>query len=421
MGGVHAERAYGFYRPIARLSFALESIWAGYGASAWHVSNLAFHFVNSLLVFALASRLCASRLAALFAAAIFTVHGTRPEAVVWIAGRFDLLATFFVLLGLILFIQSAGDAAGPLHGYLSLVCMTLAILSKESAFIFPLLAALWLISDRGWSRRHLIPLLPYFLLAGTLFALRWLVFGGIGGYRDLQSSHAKALSFSLLSALKAAVPRLWSVLCFPINWSIRPGTVLAILTVGYVIALGRLATSATDLRKLFFSFAFVLVSVIPPLHMLLIGSDLEKSRLLYLPSVGFCLMLALAADKLRGRAFWMATGIVLTFNFLALEHNLGAWRYASAKAQAACAAAADCVGSGNGKTVVVGLPAILRGVYFFGNGFKECVEARRGSTSMEMELKPEDTASDEKRGVRVMRWDSSSDQLRCIDPHDIKP
>lgn len=88
------------------------------------------------------------RLAAFFAAALFAVHGTRPEAAMWIAGRFDLVATLFILMGLLLFIRSYGEASsiGYVYEMASLMCMVLAILSKESAFVFPLLLMLFLIA-----------------------------------------------------------------------------------------------------------------------------------------------------------------------------------------------------------------------------------------------------------------------------------
>ncbi len=411
-----ADTAYGFYRPVARLSFALDSLWAGYHAAAWHASNLVLHFANSILVFIIASRLCASRFSAFFAAALFAVHGTRPEAAVWIAGRFDLLATFFVLCGFALIMRSVNGSAatGRRFRIASLACMVLAILSKESAYIFPLLLVLLPVLEGRASRRRFKGAIPFFLVASALFLHRLVLFGGIGGYRVGDSGEAQAWAFRIVPALKALVPRMWAVLFFPINWSATPGALTALFIVASVCALGWLAANRIDRRKFIFALGFTVVSALPPLHMLLISADLEKSRLLYLPSVGFCLMLAFAARELRGLAAWVAPGFILAFNLAALEHNLKAWAYASTKAQSACAAAVDCIGSSTGKVTNEGMPAVLRGVYFFGNGFQQCVELNRGETAPQAVIRPDAASGAEKSG-RLLRWDSSSDSLRCVE------
>lgn len=123
----------GFFRPIGNISLALTAMWADVNSVAWHATALAIHCANVALVFMLATRLSVSRLAAFFAAALFGIHGTRPEAATWIAGRFDLVATFFVLAGLLLFLRSYGEASsiGYVYELASLMCMMLAILSKD--------------------------------------------------------------------------------------------------------------------------------------------------------------------------------------------------------------------------------------------------------------------------------------------------
>src|SRR5260370_2412866 len=90
----------GFFRPIGYISLALTSMWAGVNQMAWHATTLALHVPNVVLVFILATRLAASRLAAFFAVALFATHGTRPEAATWIAWRLGLDDSFFVLVGL---------------------------------------------------------------------------------------------------------------------------------------------------------------------------------------------------------------------------------------------------------------------------------------------------------------------------------
>src|ERR1700683_3128036 len=95
----------GFFRPLGYLSIFWTWPWAGLDPNRWHWVGLLLHLGNSLLVYVLAGALGLSRGCAWLAAALFAWHGANPEAVVWIAGRFDLLAAFFGLLALVAFIK----------------------------------------------------------------------------------------------------------------------------------------------------------------------------------------------------------------------------------------------------------------------------------------------------------------------------
>ena len=179
----------GFFRPVGYISFALDARLGGLRPAWWHASSLAIHTANAVLVLFLARRLGASALAAGFAGALFGVHGIHPEAVVWIAGRFDLLATFFLLAGFLLFTMTGErDRVGWHIG--ALICFAMAALCKEAAFIFPLLLV-------GYALAKRLPVkstAPYFALAAIVFAYRWSLFGGIGGYLNPTTGRPAALS-----------------------------------------------------------------------------------------------------------------------------------------------------------------------------------------------------------------------------------
>jgi hypothetical protein len=401
----------GFFRPIGNISLVFSSTYAGVNPMAWHATALALHVANVILVFMLATRLCSSRLAALFAAALFAIHGTRPEAAAWIAGRFDLVATFLVMAGLLFFVCSHRETASISYLYrlASLVCMVLAILSKESAYSFPLLLVLFLIAKRDESRNRIGVLIPFFVTAVALFASRWWLFGGIGGYRDALTGKAQALTFGL-STLKALVLRLWTALYFPINWSVEPNAGMAALMVAYIGALVWLTVTRPNRGLMGFSFGFVIVSALPPLHLLGIGAGLGNSRLLYLPSVGFCLMLAVAADGLNGRVRWIIPAVILAFNFAALQHNLDSWEYASEKAKATSTAARNCISPGVGEIVVSGIPSILRGVPFFANGLQEAIELQRDRAPLIMTV----GGADNPPSSHSLIWNRMTETAECV-------
>jgi hypothetical protein len=385
----------GFYRPVAYASMALTSAWAGVNPSHWHWIGFALHAVNSILVFFLAWTLGLPRLASAFAAALFAVHGTRPEAVIWIATRSDLLATFFVLIALITFILSWNEARWSLLlRAVSLLSMFLAFLSKESSYTVPLVLMVFVASNGGLrTRRGWYSLAPFFAVAAGMLAWRWILFGGIGGYLN-SAGQPEALSLGVMPVLKTFALRLWAVLFFPINWSRQPGLVFGIVMVFYLGALLWLLKSQVAWRDVLVPVGFLLVLALPPLSQLLIGPDLQKARFLYLPSVGFCLLLAVMVQHLKTKSQWVVSVAIITFNLAALFHNMTLWEYASLKARVACSVAASCA---MGETKVLGLPGSLNGVYFFANGFPECVEMQQKGNA----------------GARscVLAWDTNTDEL----------
>jgi len=318
----------GFFRPIGYVSLVLTSTWAGANPTLWHATALVLHIVNVLLVFTLAFVIGRSRFASFFAAALFAIHGTRPEVAVWIAGRFDLLSTFFVLCGLLFFIGSQSQAAPVGHFYAaaSMVCMVLAILNKETAYLFPALLVLVLVDQQNVSRRKMASLIPFFVAAAALFLYRLWIFSGVGGYNDPLTGKSLALSIRLLPALKALLLRTWAILFFPINWSREPNKLLVLTMMAYILALVWLTTARMNRMRLVFPLAFVFVTAVPALPLLLIGQDLNKSRLLYLPSVGFSILLATLLDAVRCKVRGIIPDVILAFHVAVLQHNRKTYR-----------------------------------------------------------------------------------------------
>jgi hypothetical protein len=87
----------------------------------------------------------------------------------------------------------------------------------------------------------------------------------------------------VLAAAKAAALRILSALYFPINWSVRPSrgfALLAALSVALIVWI--LWTTPLDRRRGCFALVFVMIGALPAPPQMLIGADLQKSRLLAL-------------------------------------------------------------------------------------------------------------------------------------------
>src|SRR5579871_3532991 len=116
-----------YYRPLTLFSQAIDwQLWH-LNAAGFHLTNLLLHAANTALVYAVGRRLFDGA-GAMVAALLFALHPASHEAVYWISGRFDLLATLFSLVALLLLTKSR-----PAIYVAGLMCLFLALLSKESA------------------------------------------------------------------------------------------------------------------------------------------------------------------------------------------------------------------------------------------------------------------------------------------------
>jgi hypothetical protein len=350
-----------FFRPVADLSLWLDARWAsGVEPPGWHILSLLLHLANTALVFVLARRLFGSSGVAFWSAALFGLHGSRPEAVSFLA-RFDQLATLFVLAGLILFDSRRWIWTGA--------ALLAALLSKESAYVFPLLAV-WMMAWRGrWDRAHLRVARALFALTAAMFLYRWRVLGGIGGYVDHTTGQPHILHIRPVALLKALTLRLWGLLYFPINWSDGPEWWLAAamaLAVGAWLYLALRPQNSQ--RRLLLAVAFTLIASLPVAHMLLIGADLRGAAHFYLPSVGFCLLLGALVQNRPA-----AGAAILAFEIAAMVHNLRIWDRTAHQAVAVCRAVSAEAWRSPRPPLFLDPPRIVDGIAFFAVGLPECV------------------------------------------------
>jgi len=129
-------------RPLVNLSYAIDrSVW-GPTPLGFHVTNVALHALNVVLLFAVARTLyqqydAAPTLMAFAAALLFAVHPMMTEAVGYISGRSELLCGVFFLAA-ILTGRRWLRRDGVVWAMWTVVLWAAALASKEIAAMFPL-------------------------------------------------------------------------------------------------------------------------------------------------------------------------------------------------------------------------------------------------------------------------------------------
>jgi hypothetical protein len=138
------------YRPLRTLLFALEYRAFGRRAGFYHAVNLALHTLLALLLWQYGKSLVGERMA-LAASAMFACHPLGSEVVLSIKSQDDLLASIFVLAGLLLLPKRTEPRLRVSVGRAIWICVAYAmcLLSKESGAVFPLLLIAHFAIPRG--------------------------------------------------------------------------------------------------------------------------------------------------------------------------------------------------------------------------------------------------------------------------------
>ncbi|HUR56306.1 MAG TPA: tetratricopeptide repeat protein [Opitutaceae bacterium] len=149
------------YWPVTSTTLWLEWRLWGLNAAGYHVTNVALHIATVLLLWAVLHRLDVP--GAWLGALFFALHPMNAESVTWITERKNLMALLFFLLSILWF------TGGKRRDYwLSLSALVLAMLSKGSTVILPLV----LLGIGAWQRRPLARaaarLAPFFIVAAGL-------------------------------------------------------------------------------------------------------------------------------------------------------------------------------------------------------------------------------------------------------------
>jgi tetratricopeptide (TPR) repeat protein len=339
------ETTGGLFRPFTTLTFAANYAVHARHPFGYHFVNLILHVVASLLVFFLALRLAEATMpsrapwVAIIAGVLFAVHPAHVEAVAPIVGRKELLSAIFALSALITAFSGCGLHRSMKRFVATVTLLALGILSNEGTAVTPLLYAIIafaipqaagisgqpalrnadgrraLIQIAAVSSALFLSLLPYLILhgmpRGVPLEAQW--FAGI----------PRSTVFYTTARILAEYMRILSFPAFLGTDFAYAARVQLIQTPGIDLFLAisawlpLLIVSLSLLRRYPLPSAGILwffTALLPVLHIFPIGV-LMAERLLYLPSVGFCIAAGALIGSIRRTPAVVAVTLILVVSF----------------------------------------------------------------------------------------------------------
>jgi len=346
-GLVFASPLFGrLYRPVTVLSYAINFATAGRAPSVFHATNIALHAAVSVLVFLLAEQLFSSSTVGFVAGALFAVHPIHTEAVTSIVGRAEVLAALFGLLAVLT--ASWGETAAGRGAQVALrvgsaMAFVLAVLSKESATtVLPMMFFARVLTRRdpfwrgAWRELAAGDWIAYIICLVVALGLRHAVLNGSAPLSGSLSIPVSRLDNPLafvapLDRIRSAFGILWDyfgLLHVPVVLSAdySYNQVPVITSWADPRWLAGAAVTAALLAAVFlhrsagvrFAAALPLVTLSVTSNMFFPIGTIKAERLLYLPSVGWALLVAAAiAAGLRRARYQRAAAVGCVIAILA--------------------------------------------------------------------------------------------------------
>lgn len=332
------------YRPIQALSFLIDyHIWR-LNPFGFHLSNVLLHFVNGILVFIAVFLICKSRMVSLFTSILFLVHPVQTGAVAYLTGRSDILACFFLLTSFIFYVgyhsitpldniadsdkNNTSSLANLISNRkrifypISASAFLLALLSKEAAVIFPLILIFYEVTFE--KRNKLYPgkkrspsffkrYSAYLFIEAVYITLRLSIFNFTPEKAIFQGT--RNIYNQLLTMCRTLMEYI-GLLIYPWNLHMERevplatsifegGLIPALIGLTFLIFLTFIAYKKS--RAIFFGIAWFIIFLIPFSNIIPVNAMMAE-HWLYIPSIGFFLIVSILFMKLRS--------IRINFNFV---------------------------------------------------------------------------------------------------------
>jgi tetratricopeptide (TPR) repeat protein len=298
-----------YYRPLFTVYLMVGWSLFGTQAAGWHLTNVLMHLLAVYFAFLILKRITNDIRLTSIATLLFALHPLRTESVAWISGMTDLFLALFLLPSFYLYMIYR-ERKDIKHLLASLFLFLLATFSKEPAIALPIFIFVYEVfivdTDRKPAERIRQALLfssAFLLVSVFYFILRYQALGFV-----LSDSKYVYYPFhQVLLTIPLATCKYIGLLFWPVNLSIFHATpiVESPLSLRFIIPLVVLVALAAALWRLRknmvarFAALWFAVNLLPVLNLGAFGEDfLVQERYVYIPSIGFSLLLSMALVKI---------------------------------------------------------------------------------------------------------------------------
>lgn len=329
---IHKEQSHKSYRPLTVLTFRWNYAIHGLQPAGYHLVNLLLHALVSLLYY----RVCAMFLpefASFVAAILFAVHPIHTEAVTGVVGRAEMLSSLFFLAALLCYARAAQRRRCTDWRYVVAcsTCIGIAMLCKEQGItvtgvclIYEIFVAQkrrngqlprwcwpwdlwskgsgwWYATGEGVRRFSTVFCASLALLIARVQVMgaQLPVFTRFDNPAGASPPPAKYLTFAYLPALNAWLLALPEALCC--DWTMGTVALLKswrdprnLATLALIICL--LVSTIHALRKrstaLSMGLVLLVVPFLPSSNLFFPVGFVVAERVLYIPSMGWCMLVA---------------------------------------------------------------------------------------------------------------------------------
>jgi len=287
-----------FYRPLVMFSFWADMHLAGANPAFFHVVNIVLNAIACILVALIIWEILHSGVWAALGGLLFATHPAHVESTAFISGRTDLLLTVFICLAAFMMLRAVRK-----HDFRWAVLVPvgygLALLSKETAILFPVLVALApLLTQTRYDTRYWLVIAATAAVGAGYLVLRSHVVGGILPPVLVSATLSRFIEVANTSGLYLRM-FIWPFhhqVKYPADPAFANLTPYAIAALLFVVTLPLLAV-----RRRYWivalGFTWTILFLLPVSNIVAIG-PLAAERLLYLPSAGLAIIVACLLSRL---------------------------------------------------------------------------------------------------------------------------
>jgi tetratricopeptide (TPR) repeat protein len=317
------------YRPVATLSYYLLYAVSGPNPLGYHLLSVTLHIFNVILVYLLAHAMTDDKRVAVIAGLLFACHPVNAEAVNGISYNEDLLAAFFFFAAFLFYMRLTPPATkrGTIFFMVSLFFFLLGLLSKEMAITLPAIVVLYdlILRDSVSEKislkrvRAVIKNRKYYWAGylGVSFFYLWLRFFAIHNPEEVETQiwgrlidRVIYLPVIFLKYVRLCLFPLTLNADYVFSYPSRFFDLLPLLSL--LVVLGLVIYSFFALRNqkaVSFGIWWFFITLFPVYNLIQIYNPFAE-RYLYIPLLGFCLVISIFLETLLSRISFSRVGIL---------------------------------------------------------------------------------------------------------------